>query len=307
MIRSSLLNKVCKKCGNALLCLSARLEPQESSDRQKIELRQDARTSPASVLVKEGSERSLYKTRFGDLFWLNVCSCIDQGIVQTGLWEPEATEAVRKIVKKGDVAIDVGANIGYFSVILSKIVGPEGRVYAFEPTTKYHEILKRNLKANGIANCEISRLGLSNKRQALEVVENEASATIHVPEGMPLGPKETIILVTLDDFVREHQLKKIDFIKIDVDGHEPLIFEGAWDTLDKYTPIILTEISQLHFLEAGITAWDFYAQLKNRGYRLYSQAGLSEIENRSAFLIECGNYAYSSNVIISKKGLPDGT
>jgi len=303
LARNLFLSRICKKCGNAFFSLSARLETEKPSDLHEIHWRKGKSTSDASTLVKHGSERNLYRTRFGDLFWLNDHSCIDQGIIQTGLWEPHATAAVRKIVKKGDVAIDVGANIGYFTVILSKLVGSEGRVYAFEPTTKYCEILKRNIEANGIANCEVFQLGLSNKGQTVEIFNDEASATIHVPEGMPLGYRETIKVTTLNDFVGEHGLRKIDFIKIDVDGHEPLIFEGAWDILDQYYPVILTEISQLHFLEVGITVWDFYAELRSRGYNIYDQAGLVEINSRSAFLIECGNYAYSSNVILSKKSL----
>lgn len=304
MTKNSFLSNLCKKCGNAFFSLSARFESEKPPDRQGTESLKGVTDPIPSQLVKVGRERSLHRTRFGDLFWLNDYSCIDQSIVQTGLWEPRATEVVRAIVKKGHVVLDVGANIGYFTVILSKLVGPEGKVYAFEPATKYYEILKRNLEENEISNCEVFKLGLSDRKQTVGIFEDEASATIHVPEGMPLGNRETISVVALSDFVREHRVKKIDFIKMDVDGHEPLIFQGAWDTLEQYNPVILTEVSQLHFLESGITAWDFYAELKRRGYNIYSEAGLVEIKNRSAFLIECGNYAYSANVFISRRDLP---
>jgi hypothetical protein len=107
----------------------------------------------------------------------------------------------------------------------------------------------------------------------------------------------------LDALLKDFPLRKIDFIKVDVDGHEPYFFEGAWETLDKYDPVVFLEVSHLHYLEGGVTAWDFYEKLKAHNYLIYHENNLDEIKTKEEFLIKCGNFAYSTNIIISKKPL----
>jgi len=260
--------------------------------------------SSESKLIKKGAkEYDLYQTRFGDYFWLNKNSCIDQSIISSGIWETHSTEVVKKIVKGGDIALDIGANTGYFTVMLSKLVGREGKVLAFEPTKHFFSVLEKNIRANDLKNCATHRLGLSNKTGRLSISIDKDTATMHMPEGVARIGEEKIQLTTLDSFVVTNKLKKIDFIKIDVDGHEPLFFEGAWKALEKFDPVILLEVSHLHFLGAGYTAWRFYKILKSKGYRIYSEQGLKELKNKTEFLIECGNFAYSANILISKRDL----
>jgi FkbM family methyltransferase len=280
------LSKVVKKAGYAFLWGSQVLERVNGSR-----------------LVERGSERDLYRTRFNDFFWLNKASSVDKCIIESGLFEPASTECVKKLVSRGNVILDVGANIGYYSVLFSRLVGNEGRVLCFEPTKYFGKVLKKNLEANNIDNAEIFGFGLSNKHQQLEIQIGYSSATIHNPRIYPSETSETIDLVPLDEFIEKNDLQTIDFVKVDIDGHEPLFFAGAWKTLDRYDPIILLEVSHLHYLEAGFTAWDFFDVLKNKGYRIYHEDNLAELKTREDFLIKCGNFAYSSNIIKSKKQL----
>lgn len=257
----------------------------------------------ASRLVERGEGRDLYETPAGDVFWLAKSSYVDDCIIRDGVFEPACTEIVKRLVRPGQIVIDVGANIGYYSVLFSKIVGGSGRVFAFEPTQHYRSVLLRNLAANKLSNVEILPVGLSDRRQRVGIQVGTSSATIHPPEKLPHEFEEVIDLLSLDEFVESMTLERIDFIKVDVDGHEPLFLDGARRVLDKFNPLILLEVSHLHYLEAGVSAWDFYARLKRDGYRIYDEEGLVELRTRSDFLIKCGNFAYSRNILITKKSL----
>jgi FkbM family methyltransferase len=253
-----------------------------------------------SKILQKGSDRNLYKTKFGELYWLNSTGCVDESIINSGIFEPWSTQVVKSLVRRGDIVLDVGANIGYYSVLLSRLVGDQGKVISFEPTDHYGKVLEMNIRANSLENVEIIKVGLSNKQQELDIQIGQSSATLHVPGNQKLMSSEKVKLITLDDFLEEHPLPKIDFIKIDVDGHEPLFFEGAWKTLEKFEPTVLLEVNHLNYLSAGYMAWDFYDLLKDKGYHIYYEDGLVEILSREDFLIKCGNFAYSANIVIAK-------
>lgn len=256
-----------------------------------------------SKLITIGSSRNLYKTRFGDLFWLNKISYVDKCIIDYGLFEIESTNVVKKLVKPGDIILDIGANIGYYTVMMSKIVKEHGKIYAFEPTEYFRSVLNANIEVNKINNVEVFDVGLSNNNISLNINIGESSATLHSPCKESTDNVELIKMTSLDEFVMDHNLPKIDFIKIDIDGHEPLFFEGAWNTLEKFDPVILLEISHIHYLAAGYTAWDFYELLKQKHYYIYHENDLAEISSKEEFLIRCANFAYSANIIISRKKL----
>jgi len=112
--------------------------------------------------------------------------------------------------------------------------------------------------------------------------------------------REVIELITLDDYIRRNPLERIDFIKIDVDGHEPSILRGAWETLEKYHPVVLLEVNHVSYHRAGYAAWDLYREIKGKGWHVYREDGLKEVLNEDDFLVHCANFKYGSNIIISK-------
>lgn len=254
-------------------------------------------------LIKSKNGLDLYKTVYNDYFWLNPNKYLDREIINQSVFEPYSTTFIKKLLKKGDVVLDVGANIGYYTVIMSKLVGITGKVYAFEPTKYYGDFLLMNVKENDIENCEVLPIGLSSKACDVEISFGESSATMHWVADFDPRFKERITLTTLDDFIHDKKITRIDFIKIDVDGHEPEFLKGAAEVLAKMQPVILLEVSHEHYLNAGITAWDFYADLIEQGYHVYSERTLKEYRNLREFLLECGNFAYSANIIISKNEL----
>lgn len=253
-----------------------------------------------SKKIKSGNEgRNLYRTKDGYLFWLDEKKYLDKCVIETGVFEKESTLLVKKLITLGNCVLDIGANIGYYSVIFSKLTGSEGRVLSFEPVKYYREILLKNLMENNIENCKVFGVGISDKKQEVEISKGDCSATLHWVNDVPPGGKEMINLVRLDDFIQEIDAAKIDVIKLDVDGHEPACLDGAWESIVKFKPIILLEMSHEHYLDYGITAWDFYDLLKSKGLQVFSEKTYLEYSSKREFLIECGNFAYSANIILA--------
>jgi len=254
-------------------------------------------------LIKKGNPRSLYCTREGSYYCLDEGKYLDKCIIDLGVFEVTSTEVVRKLVKPGNVVIDVGANIGYYTVLLSKLVGDAGKIISFEPTENYRKILQKNIDENNITNCMIFPYGLSNQNINAEICIGECSATMHWVDNIRPQNTENITLYKLDDIVDKLGVSQIDFIKVDIDGHEPAFLDGAKRTLTNYDPVILLEVNHLNYLDYGITAWDFYEQLINWKYNIYYEEGLELIENRKDFLVKCGNFSHSANIVISRKML----
>lgn len=255
--------------------------------------------------VRHGDGRDLYETRDGRRYWLDASLYLDGEIIHYGEFEADSTALVRALVRPGDVVADVGANIGYYTVLLSKLVGPSGRIIAFEPTEIYRELNQRNLAENDSANVELLPYGLSDARTTLEVSIAGGSATLHWAEPDAPPERESIELRTLDEVAAELDLQRLDFVKIDVDGHEPAFLEGAWETLDRLEPLVLLEIAHLNYLTAGVDALSFYQGLVKRGWHLYSEVSWTEYSDAKAFLVECGNFTHSANVLMSRRPLPD--
>jgi FkbM family methyltransferase len=259
-----------------------------------------------SELSLADENRKLYKTIYGDKFFLNNIGCIDNNIKDFSVWEPESTSVIKHLLKQGMVVLDIGANIGYYTVIMSKLVGEQGKVLAFEPTKHFYNVLECTVEVNNLKNVELYNFGLSNENIESEISIGEHSATIHWLKdsprngGNPLSV-ENIRLKKLDDIIDSLNISKLDFIKIDVDGHEPAFLEGAWETLKKYKPVILMEIDHQHYKKAGYTAWDFYNKLKDKGFHVYSEKDMSEYLNEESFLVECGNFNAGANIILMQE------
>lgn len=252
----------------------------------------------AKLLVK-GPGKNLYQLDDGINLWLGGDSVIDKCIIETQVWEPVTTLLVKKIIKQDDIIIDIGANIGYFTILFAKLSGNNGKVYAFEPTGHFYEMLNMNISANCFTNIECFKEGLSNKRCEIEISIDSSSATFHQPTGEVIKKTEIVQLTTLDDFVSIHNLQKIDVIKIDIDGHEPFVLEGGLKSIKKHNPLIILEISHLHYFQAGITAWDFFDKLKSWDFNIYREKDFYEIRTKTDFLINCGDFSHSVNVILS--------
>lgn len=150
-----------------------------------------------------------------------------------GNFEPVQTKKFIKSIKKGDVVLDIGANIGYYSVLASKLVGKKGKVYAFEPDPRNLKLLYKNLEVNGCQNVVVVEAALGSKKGKLFLTQDISNPGESSLAKGKKGKKILVDVIRLDDFVRQKRIKNVDLIKIDVEGAELEVLRGGLATLKK--------------------------------------------------------------------------
>ncbi len=177
--------------------------------------------------------------RFNNFFWKKVAA---------GLWEVDCIRYLSKIVKKGQTILDVGANIGPYTLLLSKLIGNEGKVIAFEPDSSAYKILIENVELNKLNNVISERMGLSNFVGTSKLViyrnifggRSQSISSLNLRNNELKFKYEPIKITTIDKYCEENDIKP-DGIIIDVEGAEGLVTEGAQKVINQYSPWILLE------------------------------------------------------------------
>lgn len=161
-------------------------------------------------------------------------------------YEPYETQLILRQTRPGDVVVDVGANIGYYTVILADKVGKTGKVYAFEPDKTNFEILKQNIEVNNLKNVELINAAVGSKVGKLKLHKSKENLGDHKLYKTPLGSAaspldegETVKIIKLDDYIKE----PINLMKVDTQGWEPEVIEGAKNIISKHKPIMFIEYS----------------------------------------------------------------
>jgi FkbM family methyltransferase len=183
-----------------------------------------------------------------------------------GTWEPEIVKAVTEVVHEGFVAIDVGAHLGYYALILSQIVGSNGRVIAFEPIPSNFRILSDNIRLNHCKNIQAVNKAVSDRSGQFEGTFPTEST---LPSSFTLLKNEganriLVETVSLDDFLKDWD-RPVDFIEIDVEGAEGMVLEGARKIIESYHPMLLVEI---HHFGASLESSEVPRQLIGLDYEL---------------------------------------
>jgi len=158
-------------------------------------------------------------------------------------WEYNCLSFVASKVNKGDVILDIGAFYGQYSILFSKLVGDIGVVYAFEPSPRTLAILRNNTGQNGLDNITTIGLCLSNivGSMTLRTFGHSSDRNTIIKESIDLPFKEiTVSATTVDDFCKENSVQP-NGIKVDVEGAEGLVIEGAENVLRKCSPWVLLE------------------------------------------------------------------
>ena len=187
----------------------------------------------------------------------------DRGLCATlikmkpGSAEREAAfmKILRQEIKKGMIAVDIGANVGYVTLIMAELIGPSGGVYAIEPDPRNFSILTKNIEANGYTGfVHAYKMGISNTHGVSKLHISDKS-NLHSLSATPNSKYSINIPVsTLDEFMKDKGYP--DFIKMDIEGHEVEALEGMYNTLrNAQSPVkILMEVhptfySETHSLE----------------------------------------------------------
>lgn len=183
---------------------------------------------------------------------------------------------LRALVPPDGAVLDVGAHAGQFAKLFARLV-PQGRVYAFEPGSYARAILTRVVRWRCLANVEVFAQGLGDR-------PGQARLTMPIKPSGAYGfglshlggtdrpgaaRTETVEISTVDAFVRARALRRVDFIKADVEGWEGRVLAGAGETLERFRPVLMLELIGSHLTRAGDGLEAVWVSLERRGYRPY--------------------------------------
>jgi FkbM family methyltransferase len=146
------------------------------------------------------------------------------------------------VIQEGQTVLDIGANIGYYALLESRLVGKKGEVYAIEPVLKNYTALKKNVELNDAANVKTFNMAAGNVNGDMEIfVADKGNISSFIPKGdANFVSKQKVQMVRVDNFVSDRDIKP-DFIRMDVEGFETEIIKGMADTL-KTKPKLLIEV-----------------------------------------------------------------
>ncbi len=235
---------------------------------------------------------------------------ISRSLIRSGIREPNTVQVIQKIVKPGMTVIDVGANLGYYALLESMLVGPNGKVYAIEPVEENYRVLCENIRLNNCRNIEVFPLAVGDKAGEQEIflskhsnrgtmIDLNGASEFYRQRMSEIGKeKATVNTVTLDNFIREHGIKAADLVRMDVEGYEPQVIGGMVETLKTLSPKLLIEVHYAHFDDPGVID-NMLVKLYKAGYRITKVA--ARRAKRSTLKAERAN-KQCPNVLLEKKG-----
>lgn len=175
-------------------------------------------------------------------------------------------------LRPGAVFYDVGANVGFLTVLGARLVGPHGAVYAFEPVASNALYVHRNAEANRFAQVQVLEKAVSNRsgRGELNLAKYSGGAALASVEAPPdAAGTQAVDLVTIDEVISRDGLKPPDVVKIDVEGAELEVLQGMETTARRYRPVIVVEVDAaeiglLRRKQAACEQW-----LRDHGYQVH--------------------------------------
>lgn len=228
-----------------------------------------------------------YSDRHGLQMKLHPYYLIDREIIAFGAYELPLQRYIEKNIRPGMTCLDVGANMGAVALHLALRAGPTGKVYGFEPVPANAQRLREHATRNSFDNrLQIVECALSDTNSQLELL---VAAPSHVNQGMgslvevdhgDLTGKITVKSLRLDDFCETHSLSSIDFIKVDIQGAEPLFLAGAERTLRTMHPKLVMEVAPSSLSSSGYTSCDLLSRMESLGYMAWLLKSSGETSNR---------------------------
>lgn len=212
-----------------------------------------------------------------DGFFLHVMpnDYIGASIIKSRTYEPHVTALIHRELKQGQTFLDVGGNIGYFSMLASSIVGPTGKVIAFEPNPQNLQLIYESQIKNGFTNQAIYPYAASDQTGILRFTTVGSNGGVVTEHSRDQKHYLLVQSVVIDDSMSD---QPIDMVKIDIEAHEPFAIRGMEKLLKKHRPKIITEFHpwamRLNNTEAPE---EYLAQLEQLGYRL-GVIGMSNVE-----------------------------
>jgi len=221
--------------------------------------------------------------------------------ILTGEIDPAISSLIKQYVKGRMTVFDLGANFGWFSLLMAKQVGKQGHVYSFEAVPDLVKTINDNVNLNNFDNITVINKAISNKLcTAHFYIDKNYDTRGQLESKSSIGTAIKVQTITLDSFCEENNIKKVDFIKMDIEGSEPKAFEGMKNTIKSNPNIkIITEFNKYAMNSVGSSSSEFVKILddlcldfkqideKNPGNLL--EISKNELENQVVSNVFCYN------------------
>jgi FkbM family methyltransferase len=220
-----------------------------------------------------GSEPQTCRLPGGAQIRVDLAEHVQRWIYFFGAYEAETVSWFRSVIRPGMTVLDIGAHVGQYSLIAASDVGPTGRVHSFEPNPVSHGRLRANLEMNGFRNVTPHQLAVS---------DSAGEVTLYVPRHDNLGEASLqpcqegmqevkVRCVTIDEWAETADLgtaPRIDLVKIDVQGLEAKVLQGARHTLTRFKPLVICEFEERWLRGMGTSSVELKKMLGDMGYRV---------------------------------------
>lgn len=288
--------------------------PPEEKDREKLaflDLDPEYQRLHPFRTVTAAFDQQVYQTPFvvrfteKDLGWVELPDfglvidyadiSVGRPILHDGHYEPHLTRFFREHLRPGMTVVDVGGNIGYYSILSATLIGESGKVLTFEPSSENCRLIQLSALRNKIDNIRLHPVALSN-------TSGSAFFSHHLGTNAGLRPSETETLLapncTVVPIFRMEQVidEPVHFMKVDTEGAEGLVVEGAKSLIEKYRPIYTCEFSmEMLPRVSGQSGKDYLSYFRSIDYDLYllekTEGEMVPISDIDAFLGEWGDLA----------------
>lgn len=200
------------------------------------------------------------------------------------------------LIQSGDIVLEVGANVGNYTMLFSRLAGRNGQVHAFEPVSANFNELTSRLKSSGGSNVTLRHMGVgnSNAKRNIMIPANDpqqASFARHSKGSWSTAPKilyEEVCVASIDEYLRSNCIERLNFMKIDVEGAEMTVIEGGLESLRRFKPILHLEINpdwlRDHDATAAVLAevlgsldYTFIYKIERSAFRGYARMDKSEV------------------------------
>lgn len=224
--------------------------------------------------LREHPRRAVVTVRSGDRFAVDTRDLIQRYLYLFGAWEPHMTGWLRRRLRPGDGFVDVGANIGVFSVLAARLVGAEGRVAAIEASPDLHRSLVRHARLNGLGNIRALNAAVSDRPRKLTFVlasSRNTGANSIVPYDGPVESSFEMEARPLPELLDPAEIATARVIKIDVEGAEGGVVRGLAPMLGALRPDaeITVEVAPERMARLGDRVDDLLAVMRDAGFHVY--------------------------------------
>ncbi|MFM1556355.1 MAG: FkbM family methyltransferase [Limisphaerales bacterium] len=214
---------------------------------------------------------------------LNPDDPVVSGALHFGVYEKAETKFFQTACREGMTFLDVGANIGYYTALAARAVGPNGKIIALEPDPESFKYLEQTIAANGTENVQAFPVAASDAPATLPLyisADNRGDNRLYAPGES--RPQVEVKAVATDSILAENKIETIDLIKIDVQGYEPKVIAGLRDTISRSPNLtLLTEFWPKGIRDAGGDAQDFLKTLRDLGLTLHELRADGELNEHT--------------------------